>query len=244
MPAAAEYMIATMPASAKRIPDWSRIHTVFLDMDGTLLDLHFDNHFWLEHVPLRYGERHGLTPAEARQELLPRFRRMEGTLQWYCLDYWSRELDLDILALKRERQYLIRVQPHAEEFMRQVRRNGRRLVLVTNAHADALSLKLEHTRLDAHFDRIVSSHRFGTPKETTAFWERLRELESFDPGSSLLADDSLPVLRAACDYGIRELVAMRRPDSRRPARDIDEFPAVETLAELMPLKKRRVGSEG
>ena len=87
-------MIASMPASAKRTPDWSSIHTVFLDMDGTLLDLHFDNHFWLEHVPLRYGERHGLTPAEARQELLPRFRRMEGTLQWYytLLAFSSRAL--------------------------------------------------------------------------------------------------------------------------------------------------------
>ncbi|MGD8938682.1 MAG: haloacid dehalogenase, partial [Gammaproteobacteria bacterium] len=36
--------------------DWTQIDTVLLDMDGTLLDLHFDNHFWREHVPLRYGE--------------------------------------------------------------------------------------------------------------------------------------------------------------------------------------------
>ncbi|MCP4043692.1 MAG: haloacid dehalogenase, partial [Gammaproteobacteria bacterium] len=33
--------------------NWNSIHTVLLDMDGTLLDLHFDNQFWLEHVPLR-----------------------------------------------------------------------------------------------------------------------------------------------------------------------------------------------
>ena len=39
---------------------WPEIHTVLLDMDGTLLDLRFDNHFWRELVPERYAERHGL----------------------------------------------------------------------------------------------------------------------------------------------------------------------------------------
>ncbi|MGH8402550.1 MAG: GMP/IMP nucleotidase [Gammaproteobacteria bacterium] len=223
-----------MPVAAKCAPDWSGIRTVFLDMDGTLLDLHFDNYFWREHVPLRYGERHGLSLEDAKADLMPRFRAMEGTLQWYCLDYWSGELNLDIVALKRELRHLIRAQPHAEEFMRKVRQNGVRLVLVTNAHAEALALKLECTHIDRHFDRVVSSHAIGCPKETAAFWEKLREIEPFDPQTSLLVDDSLPVLRAAQDYGIRQLFAMRRPDSQQPARDIEEFPSVETLAELMP----------
>jgi len=87
-----------MRATSKPVFDWKGIRTVFVDMDGTLLDLHFDNHFWHEHVPLRYGERHGLSTEAARGQLLPRFRAMEGSLQWYCLDHWSRELELDILA--------------------------------------------------------------------------------------------------------------------------------------------------
>lgn len=45
--------------------DWSAIDTVLLDMDGTLLDLHFDNHFWQHHLPLRFAERHGLDPRRA-----------------------------------------------------------------------------------------------------------------------------------------------------------------------------------
>lgn len=218
----------------KNIADWSAIETVFLDMDGTLLDLSFDNYFWQEHVPLRFGERHGLSLENAKAELMPRFRRMEGTLQWYCLDHWSRELDMDILALKREVEHLISVLPHAEEFLRRVRAAGKRLVLVTNAHGDTLALKMQRTRLDGYFDRIVSSHEFGTPKETPGFWRALTETERFDPGASLLADDSLPVLRAARDYGIRQVIAMRRPDSGKPSRLIEEFPSVETLAELMP----------
>ena len=114
-----------MSAPARTLPDWSAVRTVFLDMDGTLLDLHFDNYFWMEHIPLRFGELHGMDSRQAMATLLPRFRRMEGSLQWYCLDYWSRELELDIVALKREVRHLIRILPHAEEFMRSVRHSGR-----------------------------------------------------------------------------------------------------------------------
>ncbi len=216
------------------MPDWKSIRSVFVDMDGTLLDLYFDNHFWHEHVPLRYGERHGLTTEAARDHLLPRFRAMEGSLQWYCLDHWAQELDMNILALKREMSHLIQVQPYAERFLQYVHDAGKRLVLVTNAHVDALSLKMEHTRLDGHFDRIVSSHSFGEPKETAAFWHALQGIEPFQGESTLLVDDSLPVLRAARDYGIGTTIAMRRPDSRKPARETGEFLSVETLAELIP----------
>jgi HAD superfamily hydrolase (TIGR01509 family) len=219
---------------AQTSPDWSAVDSVFLDMDGTLLDLYFDNYFWMEHVPLRFGERHGLTPTAALEALMPRFRAMEGTLQWYCLDHWSRELDMDIVELKREVQHLIQVLPGAEAFLQRVRGLGKRLVLVTNAHSDALALKMERTRLDGHFHRIVSSHDFGSPKETPGFWESLQALEPFDPARTLLADDSLPVLKAARDHGIRHLVAMRRPDSRRPPRDMGAFFAVDSLSELLP----------
>lgn len=223
-----------MPAAPR--PDWSKIESVFLDMDGTLLDLHYDNHFWLEHLPLRYGEREGLTKEAALEALMPRFRAVEGTLAWYSLDYWSRELDMDIATLKREVEHLIRVLPFAEDFLNAVRGLGKRLVLVTNAHADVLAMKMEKTRLDSHFDRIVSSHDLGSPKESAAFWQGLRKTEPFDVEATLFVDDSLPVLRAARDYGLRNLVAIRKPDSKKPPRDIDEFNAIETFAELMPRK--------
>ncbi len=228
-----QYMIAAMRTSTKKLPDLAAVESVFMDMDGTLLDLHFDNHFWLEHLPMRFGERHGMSAAASLEALTPRFRAVEGTLAWYSLEYWSRELDMDIVTLKREVEHLIRVLPHAEGFLRKVRTMGKRLVLVTNAHADVLNLKMERTRIESHFDRIVSSHDLGFPKETAEFWHRLQETEPFRTETTLLADDSLPVLRAARDYGIRHIVAMRKPDSRRPAREMEDFPAIETFAELM-----------
>ncbi|HET7921167.1 MAG TPA: GMP/IMP nucleotidase [Gammaproteobacteria bacterium] len=212
---------------------WTAVDSVLLDMDGTLLDLHFDNHFWLEQVPQRYAERRGLSLTEAKAELTPRFRRAEGTLQWYCLDHWSRELDMDIAALKREVAHLIRVLPDVEIFLQRARAAGKRLVLVTNAHQEALAIKLERTGLAACFDAIVSSHTLGQPKENAAFWPALHAIEPFEPAATLFVDDSLPVLRAARDYGIAQVVAMRQPDSRRPARYITEFRSIQTLAELL-----------
>lgn len=228
-----QYMITAMSVAHRKLPDLSRVESVFLDMDGTLLDLHFDNHFWLEHLPIRYGERHGLSADAALEQLHPRFKAVEGTLAWYSLEYWSRELDMDILTMKREVEHLIRVLPHAEEFLQAMRASGKRLVLVTNAHAPVLGLKMERTRLDAYFDSIVSSHDLGHPKETAAFWQRLQEVEPFDPGATLLADDSLPVLRAARDYGLKYIVAMRRPDSKRPSREMEDFAAIESFAEFL-----------
>src|SRR5690348_5841904 len=177
----AVYDTGSMQPFAHKLPDWQEVDSVFLDMDGTLLDLHFDNHFWLEHIPLRYGEREGLSKQAALEALTPRFRAVEGTLAWYSLDYWSRELDMDVVTLKREVEHLIRVLPHAEEFLRAMRATGKRLVLVTNAHAPVLEMKMQRTRLDAYFDGIVSSHDLGNPKETPQFWHGLQETEPFDP---------------------------------------------------------------
>ncbi len=215
--------------------DWTDIDSVLLDMDGTLLDLRFDTHFWLEHVPLRYGEARGLSLEDARAELLPRIRRLEGTLQWYCLDHWSRELGLDIAALKGEVAHLIATRPQARAFLRACRRAGKRPVLVTNAHRRSLELKLERTGLGPALDAVVCAHDLGVPKEQPAFWGRLQRREPFEPGRTLLIDDNLAVLRAARRFGIAHLLTIRRPDSRAPARPpAGEFPALESFAEIMP----------
>ncbi len=212
--------------------EWSAVDTVLLDMDGTLLDLRFDNLFWREIVPARYGELHGLDTAEAKRRLEPRFAAREGTLEWYCLDHWSRELGIDIAQLKGEVEDHIDFLPDVPEFLGAVRAAGKRLVLVTNAHRASLAVKLRRTRLDDYLDAIHSSHDLGLPKEAPEFWERLRALEPFDPARTMLVDDSLAVLRSAHAYGIGRVVAIRRPDTTRPAREVDDFHAVDALPEL------------
>ncbi len=213
---------------------WNLIDTVLLDMDGTLLDLHFDNHFWLEHVPRRYAEAHGLPLEQARRELADRYRACEGTLAWYCVDHWSRELDLDIALLKTEVDHLIAVHPHVRGFLRALGRSGRRRVLVTNAHQKSLALKLERTRLAGLLDAVICAHDLGRPKEDPGFWPSLQEIAPFDPDRTLFVDDSPAVLRAARAYGIRWLLAVRRPDSQAPPKEAREFPAIEDFASITP----------
>jgi HAD superfamily hydrolase (TIGR01509 family) len=216
---------------------WQSISSVLLDMDGTLLDLHFDNHFWREHVPQRYAEKNGLDLESARAELFPRFARAEGTLDWYCVDYWTRELGLDIPMLKQEVDHLIAVHPHVIDFLQQLREAGKRIVLVTNAHGKSLSLKFERTQIGHHFDAVVCAHDIGLPKEHGEFWQRLQNTESFEPEKTLLIDDSLPVLHSANQYGIRYLLAVYHPDSKGPAREVEPFPAIRHFTDLMPVSE-------
>jgi len=213
--------------------DWADIETVLLDLDGTLLDLAFDNYFWRTRVPQAWAQTRSISHEQALAELQPRFRAREGTLDWYCIDYWSRELELDIAALKHTDAHQIRWLPGAREFLGRVRALGKRLVLVTNAHPTTLAIKDARTQVISHFDAGFSSHSFGTPKEQVKFWRELAKVEQFDPARSLFVDDSLPVLRAARAAGIGLIYAVQRPDSGAPARLQPEFPAVDAVWQLL-----------
>lgn len=227
--------IETTLAGPHGRPNWAEIDTVLLDMDGTLLDLHFDNHFWLRYVPERFAERHGLSPAEGHAECFRRYDAVAGTLNWYCVDYWTEALSLDIAQLKEEVAHLIAVHPAVPAFLTALRATGRRTVMVTNAHHKSLALKMRHTGLAGYFDALYTSHAFGLAKESPAFWSALRQQEPFDPARTLLIDDSLPVLDAARAYGIAHLWAVFKPDTQLPIKAVGEYPAVRHFSEIMPI---------
>jgi putative hydrolase of the HAD superfamily len=203
-------------------------------MDGTLLDRHFDDHFWEEFVPRHYAARHRLTPDESRAHLRERYRAEEGTLNWYDVDYWSAELGLDIMALKTQVEHLVAIHPGVVEFLDRVRRPGRRLYLVTNAHGRTVRFKMDRTLLAGRFDALITAHDIGAPKETPLFWERLRRQIGFDPARTLLAEDTVRILETAEGFGIRWLVHVARPSSSLPTRFHDRYRSIETFAEILP----------
>lgn len=213
--------------------DWQDISTVMLDMDGTLLDLRFDTWFWTELVPERYGQHHGLNREEVMQRLQPEFESRRGTLEWYCLDFWTEHLKLDLQGLKHNAASEIRFLPGVTTFLTRLRAMGKRRLLVTNAHSGILKLKLVSTGLPSYFDKIYSSHEFGVPKESAEFWTRLKAVEDFDSARCLFVDDSLPVLQSARDFGIRYVRAIGRPDSGLPARRLEGFETVDGVLELL-----------
>ena len=214
--------------------DWNQIDTVLLDMDGTLLDLHFDTYFWLTHVPQKFAEKNALSQEEAYREILARVRAHEGTLNFYCLDFWSDNLQLDIARLKHDVSHKIAYRPQVTAFLEQVRKHNKRSVIVTNAHRDSLDLKLDKTGLHECVDAIFSSHDFRRPKEDPDFWRSLQKLEPFQPSHTLLIDDSVPVLRTARDFGIAHLLTISQPDSQQPRRDCDEFLSLDDFADILP----------
>jgi 5'-nucleotidase len=213
--------------------DWPAIDTVLLDMDGTLLDLRFDNWFWQEHIPVLYAARHGLKINAARSLLDGKFRAVTGTIDWYCIDHWSRELGLDVGAIKREAGSRVRYLPGAEAFLSKLKRSGKRRVLITNAHPETLAIKCARTGLAQHVDASYSAHPFAIPKEDPAFWARLRLKEPFEPARTLFVDDNLDVLESARRFGIAWLRAVRCPDSARAPKDTGGFTAVDRIGELM-----------
>nr|WP_163503916.1 GMP/IMP nucleotidase [Halomonas socia] len=213
--------------------DWRAIDTVLLDMDGTLLDLHFDSHFWLEHLPRRYAELHRLDAA-AQDALKARIIGEQGTLNWYSLSYWSDELNVDIVALKREVQHLIGLRSDALDFLKWLKRAHPRVVLATNADRASLGLKLPLTGLEAYLDAIVSSADLGVAKEAQEFWFELQEVEPFDPARTLFIDDNPHVLESAREYGIRHLLGIKQPDSSRPEKALEEFIALDRFAAILP----------
>lgn len=215
--------------------DWGRIDTVLLDMDGTLLDLYFDNFFWRTHLPRRYAETKGLPEEEALAWLQKRFAEEHGKLNWYCLDFWQQELGLDIVALKREVSHLIAMRPHSAAFLDALAAAGKSIWLVTNAHMDSVDLKRAHTPLDRWLDRIISSHQLGAAKESPAFWSALQALHPFDVERTLFVDDTLSVLGAARAYGIRHLLCISHPDSSESAREVSGFPAITDFDQVLPV---------
>ncbi|WP_241504054.1 GMP/IMP nucleotidase [Pelagibaculum spongiae] len=213
--------------------DWSQIDTLLLDMDGTLLDLHFDNQFFLELLPDRMAQKHGGTKQQAKSKLQQLYHELNGTLDWYCLDYWSRRLDIDLIPMKQELKHLIGFRPGVEQCLKILGDKGIRRVLVTNAHPASLELKLDVTNLDDYLDLMVTAHQLGHPKEQQDFWHKLQYVEAFDPQRTLFIDDNIAVLKSAELYGIKHLRAIRQPDSQREQVNTAGFAAIDDFMDLL-----------
>ncbi len=212
---------------------WDQIDTVLLDMDGTLLDLHFDSYFWKEHIVQKVAKANKQTLTQCRAQMAQYYEQVSGQLQWYCLDYWADKLNIDIMAAKREIAHLISMRDDTIPFINALKQSGREVILLTNAHPDNLAMKVELTQLDLHIDTLISTHEFGVSKESQLLWQKVQHRLQFDPSRTLFVDDSLPILAAARQFGVGHLLAVSNPDSKLPVRTITEFPATADYRELL-----------
>jgi len=224
----------TTSKQIKPVFTWSQLDTVLLDMDGTLLDKYFDDHFWEEYVPRVYAESNTISEAEARKQLLQKYQAVESTLEWCDLDFWSEQLGLDIPGLKSKVDHLIQVHPYVIDFLEYIRGIGKTVHLVTNAHSKTLDIKLRKTAIGPHFDRIICAEEIGFAKEEPQFWNRLEAMLHFDKSRTLLADDTEKVLHSAGQYGMGFLLSIARPSTRLAVKYSENYPSVAFFNELLP----------
>ncbi len=213
--------------------DWNKIDTVLLDMDGTLLDRHFDDYFWEHYVPEVYARQNNMDIEAAKKKLLAMFKSREGTLDWTDLDYWSRELGLDIPALKIKINHLIAVHPYVKEFLHWIKEQGKGIFLVTNAHSKTLAIKMEKTALAGYFDRTICAEEVGMAKEDPAFWPRLAEVLDIDLARSFLGEDSERILESAAEHDFGGLIFVAKPSSMGPVHYSARFPSIVFFNELI-----------
>jgi len=209
------------------------IEYVLLDMDGTLLDKYFDDYFWEHLVPEKYAEKHDITFGRAKEELLLKYRAHEGTLNWTDIDFWSRELRLDIPALKEQIKHMIDVHPHVDDFLRALRRHRKKVYMVTNAHYRVLEIKLKKTEIGKYFDKCITSNEMGHPKERIEFWEKLEKVVHLDKDKTLFIDDVAEILKTAQDYGIRYLLHKTRASSQKNDAPHCGFATLKDFGELL-----------
>lgn len=212
--------------------DWTQVDQVLLDMDGTLLDLAFDNNFWGQRIHEKYASIHKISIEQTVEKFEPLIQSVAGTLSWYSTDFWSQQYGYSIIGLSREYSEGIRWLPFAKEFLHALREGGIKSTIVTNAHPDIVRLKHEITGIKDLVDRIISSHKLGHAKESPQFWQKLHQDLKFSPGSTLFFDDSPAVLSAALEYGIKGSIAICQPDSTRPHHNPTSFVAIDNFQQL------------
>ncbi|MEW6068737.1 MAG: GMP/IMP nucleotidase [Nitrospirota bacterium] len=209
------------------------IKFVLLDMDGTLLDKYFDDYFWEHLVPEKYAEKHNITFGKAKEYLLKKYKAHEGTLNWTDLDFWTKELNLDIPALKEQIKHLIEVHPHVEDFLRSAKMGEKKIFLVTNAHYKSINLKLKKTRIGKYFDSVLSSFDAGYPKESLNFWKEAERCLGFDKNRTLFIDDTEEVLKTAKRYGIKYMLYKAGANSKIRPKKSNEFLCIFDFKELI-----------
>ena len=66
---------------------WENMDTLLIDLDGTLLDLHYDNYIWEVAIVEKYAAKHAISFNAAREVIVSKIKRYSGTIQAYCFSH-------------------------------------------------------------------------------------------------------------------------------------------------------------
>lgn len=208
------------------------VDLVLLDMDGTLLDLHYDTHFWMECVPEHYALLHGQSIQQAKHHVYAQCKKAFGTLSWYCYDHWTAVLGVDIHHLQHKNKHKIQWREDSLWFLKQLKKANKKIVILTNAHPSGIALKHQQTQLLDYVDVTISSHTIGAAKESLHFWEEVKKQLNTDFSRALFIDDSEKILSVAESAGVSYLLGINKPDSEKPTQLMQYFSSICLFSEL------------
>lgn len=213
--------------------DWDSIDTVLLDMDGTLLDLHFDFYFWTVHLPKKYSQMHNTDLLEATEYIASRLAEKQGQLEWYCTDYWSNQFQLNIIQAQQEVKQLIIERDQVINFLQQLGKMHKQRIIITNSDRPSIQLKFANCRIQPLLDQVISSHDYSAAKEHQKFWHHLQKNIAFNPQATLFIDDSEAVLDSANQYGIKHLLSIKQPISSQLREADSQYPMIDQFSTLI-----------
>ena len=149
---------------------------ISFDLDGTLVHGRFGDMVWHHGIPDEFARRHGVSLEEAQKQVLKEYEAVgDSSLLWYDVDWWIRRFDLPVSAEELLDTYVshIEVIPYALDVLSALRERYR-LVVASNAARIFVEKELNHTRLGAYFERVVSATSdLGMVKKEGRFYDTL-----------------------------------------------------------------------
>lgn len=213
--------------------NYSEKPTIIFDMDGTLLDLAYDDFIWNHQLPIRHAAMHGCTLEQSTESLFQFYQEHNHTLNWYSTRFWSSKVGVDTLALQHEFKHKVALRSGCIALLDYLKANGYACWIATNADCEGLKFKLEHTQIADYFDVIISSESIGYAKESIEFWQKLHALHPFQEKSAYFIDDTEKVLKGAEKFGIENLITIAQPSSKGNIRTESSYPILQDLTDLI-----------
>ena len=209
---------------------WNSIETFFLDMDGTLLDLSYDNYFWHEHIPALYSKKNSITTQEGKRIFEKLYKNKQNTIEWYSIGYWSEvlKIDLELEILKTKNK--IKIFAGTIDLLIQLKRHKIKICLLTNCPREMLNIKITQTKLWGYFDKIISSEDCGYIKESDEFWSYLNKNIEYNIKKTVFIDDNQNVLKYSKKNGIQNIYCIDFPDSKKDRQIINGYQSIENIS--------------